>query len=116
EEFRDVFARETVQQRDVAVERWLDDLASDSALRLESFLQSAASFPGPNAISNELRLDAADALFELPAEEREAVIGHDLEGKSLQKLAQELGVGKTQVARRLAAGRQRLCDLLAGHP
>src|SRR5262245_36256553 len=113
--FREGLSRETAGRRDVTAERLLDDLAADSGLRVEAFLRSVEQPAPDNAAREGCRVAFADALLQLPAEELEAVIGHDLEGRTLGELAGELGVGKSEVARRLAAGRRRLRGLLTGH-
>ena len=62
-------------------------------LRLEELLPSADA--GPDAVyARNLLLDELDdALDELPDEQREVFIAHELEGKSFKEIAAETGVG-----------------------
>ena len=73
---------------DAAVEGEEGDL-----LRLEELLPSPDA--GPDAVyARNLLLDELDdALDELPDEQREVFIAHELEGKSFKEIAAETGVG-----------------------
>ncbi|MDP2340926.1 MAG: RNA polymerase sigma factor [Deltaproteobacteria bacterium] len=54
------------------------------------------------------------ALAHLPPKQRTAVVLHDLDGRSLRTIADDLGLPLQTVASQVRLGRARLSDLLAG--
>lgn len=65
----------------------------DDELRLDDLLPSAEAGPEAEYMRHVL-LEALDAaLGELPAEQREVFIAHEIEGKSFKQLAAETGLG-----------------------
>ena len=65
----------------------------DESLRLDDLLPSHA--PGPEALhARGVLLDALElAVDELPREQREVFVAHELEGRTFKQLAAETGVG-----------------------
>jgi RNA polymerase sigma factor (sigma-70 family) len=88
---------------------------NDELLRLEDLLPSPDA--GPEAIfARNLMLDELEiAMEELPEEQREVFIAHELEGHSFKQIAAETGVGlNTLLSRKRYAVlhlRERLADI-----
>ena len=61
-------------------------------LMLEDLLPSPAAGPEAEYARNVLLEELDDALEELPEEQREAFIAHELEGRSFKELATETGL------------------------
>src|SRR5262249_34471102 len=90
--------------RDVGLERSLED----SAARLEAWLAERLSSPSERAERNEQWRHLAEALAQLPEEQRTAVEFHYLQGCSLVETGQRLGRGKRAVAGLLFRGLKKL--------
>ncbi|HKD85427.1 MAG TPA: sigma-70 family RNA polymerase sigma factor [Terriglobales bacterium] len=73
---------------DVAVEDEKGEL-----LQLEELLPSSDAGPDAVYARNLLLYELEDALDELPDEQREVFVAHELEGKSFKEIAAETGVG-----------------------
>jgi RNA polymerase sigma factor (sigma-70 family) len=85
----DLFRKRTPESfGDVAV---VDE--GDERLRLEDLLPSPAAGPEALYARNVLLAELELALDELPAEQREVFVAHELEGRSFKALAAETGVG-----------------------
>src|SRR6266545_1598439 len=67
-------------------------VAEDGAPMLEDLLPSPDAGPEAVYARNLLLEELDDALEELPAEQREVFIAHELEGQSFRELAAETGV------------------------
>ena len=65
----------------------------DELLRLEDLLPSPDAGPEALYARNVLLAELELALDELPAEQREVFVAHELEGRSFKALAAETGVG-----------------------
>lgn len=113
--FLDVLRREGALQRDVALERSLEEALDDSSAQLRAFSAAQQPSPAEQAMRHEFALDVAAALERLPDDEREVVIAHDIEGESLRDIEARLGIPRSTAARRLADGRRRRRQLLPGH-
>jgi len=99
------------------------DLFSDEAfeeedgelLQIEDLLPSPDAGPEALYIRNVLLDELEVALDELPDEQREAFVGHELEGRSFKEMAEETGVSaNTLLARKSYAVlhlRRRLQDI-----
>jgi RNA polymerase sigma factor (sigma-70 family) len=92
----------------------------DDSLRLEHLLPSADA--GPDALyARRALLDALEsALSELPAEQRDVFVAHELDGRSFKEMAAETGVSvntllsrKRYAVRRLRERLHREYDALA---
>jgi len=96
--------------RDVALERSLDE----SSARLEGWLASAQTPPAEAAGRNELFLQLADRLAELPEVQREVLLLRYCEGWSVGAIAERLGRTRPSVASLLRRGLAELRGLLPG--
>jgi RNA polymerase sigma-70 factor (ECF subfamily) len=101
------------QKRNVALEQSLQAALAESSARVEAFLASSQPSPGEQAERHELLLRIANALEQLPQDQREVVILRDLEGASISEIAAQLARSKKSVAGLLLRGRRNLRELLA---
>ena len=67
-------------------------LPEEGALDLEELLPSPDAGPEAAYVRSVLLEEIGDALLELPEEQREVFIGHELLGYSFQEMAEETGV------------------------
>lgn len=73
----------------------------DALAELEALLPSPADGPEALLERSELLDELEAALDELPPEQRDAFVGHELEGKSFREMSAETGVGvNTLLARK----------------
>ena len=105
--FKDTVAHALRECRDIDLEKSLhgaNDAVDNSSQRLEKFLEHKGA---PDLVQV---LDLAAALEKVPLEDREILIAHDIEGRSLRDIAGETGWSKNKVAARLyqAQGKLRL--------
>jgi len=78
-----------------------DALPGEGALDLEELLPSPEAGPEAAYVRSVLLEEIDDALLELPEEQREVFIGHELLGYSFQEMAEETGVSvNTLLARK----------------
>jgi RNA polymerase sigma-70 factor (ECF subfamily) len=98
--------------RDVGRERSLEAALEDSSARLESWLATEQS-PVQRAIRNEELLRLAEALAELPEDQRRAVELHHLQGLSLAEVAEHLHRSKGAVGKLLYRALEKLHTQLA---
>jgi RNA polymerase sigma-70 factor (ECF subfamily) len=99
--------------RDVGLEQSLQALLAESSAQLDAFLASKQPSPGEQAERHELLLRIADALEQLPEDQREVVMLRDLQGASVGEIAAQLGRTRKSVAGLLLRGRGKLRELLA---
>jgi RNA polymerase sigma-70 factor (ECF subfamily) len=111
----DQVRRETADKRDATLEHSLHAAAADSSARLERWLAADQSGPEAAAQRHELLLHLAEALEQLPQEQRDVVILRDLQEMPLAQIAAELGRTEKSVAGLLLRGRRRLRELLPEH-
>jgi RNA polymerase sigma factor (sigma-70 family) len=64
----------------------------DQSVRIEELLPSPYAGPEAEYARNVLIEELEEALDELPAEQREAFVAHEIEGRSFRELAAEAGV------------------------
>lgn len=69
-----------------------DTLPGEGALDLEDLLPSPDAGPEAAYVRSVLQEEIDDALLELPEEQREVFIGHELLGYSFQEMAEDTGV------------------------
>ncbi len=81
----------TREKRDVRRERSLQADLDESASRLEGWLAAEQSTPSQQAQRHERALRLAQALADLPEQQREAVVLRHFQGCSLAEVADELG-------------------------
>lgn len=107
------------QCRDAKRERSIDAAIDDSFIKVHEWLAAEQTSPSEQAIRSEKLLRLADALEELPAAQREAVILHHIHGWTLARTAEHLRRGESAVAGLLHRGlkglRQSLRKLESGH-
>jgi RNA polymerase sigma-70 factor (ECF subfamily) len=94
-------------------ERSLEQALEASSARVEAWLACEAPTPGCAAIHNEQLARLAEALLELPDDQRLAVELHHLQGLSLADAAECLGRSREGVAGLVFRGLKKLRSLLA---
>jgi RNA polymerase sigma-70 factor (ECF subfamily) len=99
--------------RDVARERSLEAELEESSSRLEAWLAADQSSPSQQVMRQERLLALADALTQLPPEQRQAVELHHLRGWPLAEVAREMNRSKGAVAALLFRSLKKLRTLLA---
>jgi RNA polymerase sigma-70 factor (ECF subfamily) len=109
----DALRRFTAGARDVDLERSLEQSLQGSSFRLEKWLASDRSSPEERAERHERLMRLAEALGQLPEDQRRALELKHLEGWSVEAIGQHLGRTSTAVAGLLRRGLKRLRELLA---
>ena len=99
-------------KRDLGRERSLEAALEASSARLEAWLAADQSSPSESVERHEQLLRLAEALAELPHDQREAVTLHHLQGWSLAELAKHLDRSESAVAGLLHRGFKKLRDIL----
>jgi RNA polymerase sigma-70 factor (ECF subfamily) len=112
---RDEVRKFDAAARDVNREHSLQAALENSASQLESWLAAEQSSPSRQAIRNETLVRLADALAQLPEDQRIAVEFHHLKGLKLDETARHLSRSKGAVAQLLFRGLKRLRELM-GEP
>jgi RNA polymerase sigma-70 factor (ECF subfamily) len=84
---------------------------NDSSSKLESLLAAPQSSPSQRARQEQL-VRLADALAQLPEDQREAVVRKHLQGDTVAAIAQGMGRSETAVGGLLRRGMARLRELL----
>jgi RNA polymerase sigma-70 factor (ECF subfamily) len=99
--------------RNVGREQSLEAALEESSVRLERWLASEDSAPGLIAERQERLLRLAEALGQLPEDQRTAVELHHLKGVPVADLARQMGRSGAAVTNLLYRGLKRLRGLLA---
>jgi RNA polymerase sigma-70 factor (ECF subfamily) len=100
------------EKRDVARERSLEAALDQSSGCLESWLAAEQSSPSQQAIRGEQLARLANAIADLPEAQRDALVLHYWQGKSLAGTAAEMGRTPAAVAGLLQRGLKTLRTLL----
>lgn len=96
------------EKRDVTRERSIHGELDESASRLEGWLADDQSSPSQKAERQERALLLAEALTNLPEQQREAVILRHFQGASLAEIARELNTTTAAVTGLLHRGIKNL--------
>jgi RNA polymerase sigma-70 factor (ECF subfamily) len=96
------------QKRDAARERSLEVALDQSAARLEMVLAAADSSPSQHAQRNEQFLQLTEALAQLPDAQREAIVLHHLEQRSLEEVGRHMDRTAVAVAGLIKRGLRAL--------
>jgi RNA polymerase sigma-70 factor (ECF subfamily) len=92
--------------------RSLEAVLDESSARLEGLLASDQSSPTDHALRQEQVLRLADALAELPEDQRLAVELKHLQGWSVEAIMEHMGRSEASVAGLLRRGLKKLRELL----
>jgi RNA polymerase sigma-70 factor (ECF subfamily) len=99
-------------KRDVALERSLEAAVEESSARVGAWLAADQSSPSEQAAFNEQSLGLAQALAQLPEDQREVIELHHLNALRLVEIAEQTGRTRPAVAGLLRRGLQKLRALL----
>ena len=111
-ELADQIRRFHRSKRDIAREQSLSASIDQSAAGLENWLAADHTSPSMAAERNEHLLHLANALAELPEEQREVVILKHIRDRTLQQIADESGRTVPAVAGLLRRGLAKLREIL----
>lgn len=100
------------ESRDVARERSLEANLEESSARLESWLAADQSSPSQRFMRQEQGIRLADALAELPEDQRRAVELHHLKGYSVAEVAELMDRSRPAVVGLLFRGLKKLRQIL----
>jgi RNA polymerase sigma-70 factor (ECF subfamily) len=92
----------------------LQQALEDSSVRLEKYLAADQSSPSQRVMREETLSQLANALAQLPDEQRQAVQFHHLDGQSLAEVGLRMGRSKEAVAGLLFRGLRKLRESLQG--
>jgi RNA polymerase sigma-70 factor (ECF subfamily) len=99
-------------KRNIARDQSLEAALNDSSSKLEGLLRAQQSSPSQRAARQEQLVRLADALAQLPEDQREAVVRKHLQGDTVAAIAQSMGRSETAVGGLLRRGMVRLRELL----
>jgi RNA polymerase sigma-70 factor (ECF subfamily) len=102
--------------REVPLDRLVEKAISDSSARLEAWLSANGSSPSEQAMRQERLLRLADALAQLPEDQRIAVEWHHLRDESVSAIAERLGRTEASVAGLIRRGLKKLREVLKEAP
>lgn len=110
----DALRRYQTGGRDITQEQSLQAALDASSMRLEAWLVADQASPHEHAVRQEQFLHLAEALTQLPEDQRQAVELRHLKGCKVAEVAQEMNRSKEAVAKLLQRGVARLRELLSG--
>lgn len=94
--------------RDIPMEK----MVGDSIVRVDDWLVASQTSPSQHAVRQEELLKLPAALDQLPADLREAIVMHHLQGMKLREIAERIGCNETTVGRRLMRGLKQLKQVM----
>jgi RNA polymerase sigma-70 factor, ECF subfamily len=100
-------------KQDVGLEQSLHKALEDSSARLQAWLKADDSSPSQQLERQEQLCRLADALAQLPGDQRTAVELKKLHGRSVADIAEQMGKSRAAVAGLIRRGLERLRALLA---
>jgi RNA polymerase sigma-70 factor (ECF subfamily) len=112
----DVVRRYAAGTRDVGLERSLQQAVEESSARLEAWFASGGPAPPEQVERGEMLLRLAEALAQLPEEQRQAVDLKHLQGLSVADICARMGRSEAAVAGLLRRGLKRLRELMTDGP
>ncbi len=96
----------------MAIERSLEAAVADSSARLERWLAADQSSPSERAVRQEELLRLAQAVAELPDDQRTAVEMRHVQGCSLAAISRQMGRSEPSVAGLIRRGLKELREKL----
>lgn len=101
------------QKRDISREQPLVNAREfdQTSLRLDRLLATYSS-PSQKAIHSEQLLQLSEAIFQLPEDQREAIIQHHLKGRKLAQISADWGRSQPSIAGLLQRGLRKLRTLM----
>ena len=100
------------ESRNVSRERSLEASLEESSARLESWLAADQSSPSQRFMRHEQTIRLANALAELPEDQRRAVELHHLKGYSVAEVGELIGRSRPAVVGLLFRGLKKLRQLM----
>jgi RNA polymerase sigma-70 factor, ECF subfamily len=104
---------ERAGRRDVHLEQTLGNVVADSSARIDNFLADRGSSPSERCQKEELLVHLAQAIEQLPIDQREVLVGRDLLGKPIREIAAGLKKSERAVAGLLYRAHKKLRELMA---
>jgi RNA polymerase sigma-70 factor (ECF subfamily) len=99
--------------RDVRLERSLEAAVEQSTSRLNAWIASGQRSPCEAAVQNEQVFRLAEALTQLPEDQRTALEMKHLQGRSVEEIGSHMSKSVASVAGLLRRGLKRLRELLS---
>jgi RNA polymerase sigma-70 factor, ECF subfamily len=105
----------STQRRDVSLERQLEDEFSQSSRIVGQVMIASDTSPSEKSVKRERAVILSQAIAQLPADYREALILHRLEGLTMTEAAKRMGRSVDSIQKLLARGLLEMRRLLEGH-
>ena len=101
------------KQRDLDLERSLNDAMNESSARLDAWLPDLQPTPTQQLVQQELLLRVAEALNRLPDDQRDAILLHHTLGAKVNDIAAQLCRTRSSVALLIYRGLKTVRKLLS---